>query len=178
MITSFEPISAPNANILILGSMPGVKSLDEHQYYAHPRNAFWPIIKEHILNHPELQFDQRLIQNWSAYPTRLSALTTAGLALWDVVSTCVREGSLDASIQADSVRANDFNQFFHEHLQIRRVLFNGKTAAALFKRHVLPKLDTVLMEHLEFQVLPSTSPANARLKLEEKIGIWLAWLSS
>lgn len=159
-IQSFDCIAAPDARILILGSIPGVKSLQEAQYYAHPRNGFWPIMAQ------LLGFDPA-----RPYAERLEHLKRAGIALWDVVHRCHRPGSLDQHIAGDSVEANDFATFFREHPQVRAVFFNGTAAETLFKRHVI-RGGTPLPDNLAMNRLPSTSPANAGLPLEQKLEQW------
>lgn len=103
------------------------------------------------------------------YAQRLAHLHAAGIALWDVIAGCEREGSLDARIVGSSVRVNDFPAFFLARPGIERVFFNGAAAETLFRRHVLPVLDT---RCLQFQRLPSTSPAHAALRYERKLDAW------
>ena len=158
--TGFAPIISKNARLLILGSMPGEKSLNEQQYYAHPQNAFWFILSQ------LLQFDPGL-----SYARRTRQLTQHRIALWDVIEQCRRQGSLDSAIQNDSIRANDFNTLFCRHKDIRFVCFNGQKAAQEFRRQILPTLDPALPE-LEYHTLPSTSPANARLDRHAKLAHW------
>lgn len=159
-ISSFPPVADRDARVLILGSMPGVASLQAQRYYAHPRNAFWPLMGE------LLGFDAQL-----DYASRLRALRGAGVALWDVLAHCERPGSLDADIVAASVVANDFAAFFRRHRHVRRVFFNGGTAARAFRRHVIPTLGD-RDSGLGFATLPSTSPANAGLSREQKRRAW------
>lgn len=160
LLEGFPPIASAAADTLILGSMPGVASLREQQYYAHPRNAFWRIM-------------QALygIDADGSYQQRAQALANQGVALWDVMKHCRREGSLDARIQADSVIANDFAGFFVHYPQIERVFFNGATAEREYLRHVLPTLDES-GQRMHRQRLPSTSPANAQLNFEQKLQQW------
>jgi TDG/mug DNA glycosylase family protein len=153
----FPPISLPDARLLILGSMPGQASLAARQYYAHPRNAFWPIMGR------LLGFDPA-----AAYADRATALRAAGIALWDVVHSCARPGSLDASIDRDSARINDFAAFFAAHPGISQVFFNGATAESLFRKAVLPSLAAPP----DLLRLPSTSPAHAALSFERKLAAW------
>lgn len=156
---SFAPIANEDAQILILGSMPGVKSLEEQQYYAHPRNAFWPIMAEFY------QFDLTL-----DYSARCQQLKQHQIAVWDVLKSCQRQGSLDQHIEPDSMVANDFNAFLKQHNQIQRIFFNGGKAEQVFKRHVLPTLN--VEQQLSFQLLPSTSPAHAAKSVDEKCQLW------
>ena len=159
-LQAFAPVASPGARLLILGSMPGAASLDAQQYYAHPRNAFWPIMGD------LLGFDPAL-----PYAMRLTALQSAGVALWDVLAACRRVGSLDAAIEADSVEANDFAGFLAGQPAIARIAFNGTAAETLFRRHVLPQLDA-RGRQIERIKLPSTSPAHAGLRCEEKLATW------
>ena len=156
---SFAPIAAEDAKILILGSMPGVKSLEEQQYYAHPRNAFWPIMAKLY------QFDLTL-----DYSARCQQLKHHQIAVWDVLKSCRRPGSLDQHIEPDSMVANDFKSFLKQHNQIQHIFFNGGKAEQVFKRHVLPTLN--VERQLSFQLLPSTSPAHAAKSLDEKCQLW------
>ncbi len=158
-LQSFPPVAAPNATILILGSMPGAASLQAGEYYAHPRNGFWPILGELTGARRELPYIQRL--------TRLQA---AGVALWDVLQSCVRPGSLDTSIDDRSCVPNDFESFFREHPAIKRVFFNGAKAEQCFRRQVLQR--QLIPAGMDFIRLPSTSPAHAGMSLERKLGAW------
>lgn len=161
-ISSFPPVADADARVLILGSMPGVASLQAQRYYAHPRNAFWPLMGE------LLGFDSQL-----EYAQRLRALRSAGIALWDVLAHCERPGSLDSDIVAASIVANDFAGFFRRHRHIGQVFFNGGTAALAFRRHAVPLLGE-RHDELRFATLPSTSPANAGVSLARKRGAWSA----
>jgi TDG/mug DNA glycosylase family protein len=157
-IQSFEPIEARNAEILILGSMPGRVSLAEGQYYAHAQNAFWRIISE------LLQLDAT-----TSYSMRVRALKAARISLWDVLQSCTREGSLDSMIERDTQTANDFRTFFCTHSKISHVFFNGAKAEACFKRHVLRDIDGGSVNYAR---LPSTSPANASMSFADKLSAW------
>jgi hypoxanthine-DNA glycosylase len=106
------------------------------------------------------------------YAKRVRALQSARIALWDVLQSCTREGSLDARIE--NAIANDLSAFFRSHGKIRQVFFNGATAEATFKRHVLPTLGE---RAVRYRRLPSTSPANASLSLARKLRAWRAILN-
>ena len=162
-VHSFPPLSNPQARVLVLGSMPGLASLRLQQYYGHPQNAFWKITGA------VLGFDPAL-----AYEQRTSALVERRVALWDVMASCVREGSLDADIDDASVVANDFAAFFETHPQIVRVCFNGAKAESVFRKHVLPQLGTQRV--IDYVRLPSTSPAHAGMTLAVKMSAWAAGL--
>ena len=155
---SFPPIAAPNAKILILGSMPGQASLAADQYYAHPRNAFWPIMAT------LLKFDLN-----TPYAQRVDILRASHIALWDVLYSCTRPGSLDSDIDPDTLIANDLASFLREHPTIDRVFFNGSKAESCFRKHIKHSLAT---SSTSFIRLPSTSPAHAALSLEQKLDAW------
>lgn len=106
----------------------------------------------------------------AAYEDRVNVLLKNGVALWDVIEQCKREGSLDSSIEQSTLVANDFAAFLNQYIDIKKIVFNGKTVQALFKRHVLTK--QTLPERIELEVLPSTSPANARPGFDQKLEAW------
>ncbi|MDD5411831.1 MAG: DNA-deoxyinosine glycosylase [Methylobacter sp.] len=159
-IAGFTPIVSGNAKVLILGSMPSVASLARQQYYGHPKNAFWPIMGALFGAAPELCYQQRK-----------EILMANGIAVWDVLQGCNRLGSLDSNIKLASIKINDFADFYAEYKFIEQVFFNGAMAEKLYKKYVLPTLDQSF-SYLEYQRLPSTSPAHASLRLEEKIEAW------
>lgn len=158
IVESFAPIACPDARILILGSMPSIASLQAGQYYAHPQNLFWTIMGE------VLGFDAR-----APYVERITQLQQAGIALWDVLASCHRPGSLDANIHTATAQANDLPGFLVLHPNIQRICFNGAAAETLFRRHVLPQLSTPGIDMLR---LPSTSPANASIPAAQKRASW------
>ncbi len=158
-LEGFPPIAAPGAHTLILGSMPSAASLAARQYYAHPRNLFWPLVGAVLAIDPQLP-----------YAERAQRFAAAGFALWDVLGACRRPGSLDAAIEPASIEPNDFAAFFEVQPEITRIFFNGATAQQLFQRHVLPRLAGRLpAERLR---LPSTSPANASIGHAAKLAAW------
>ena len=157
-IHSFTPIENANATVLILGSMPGEASLRAGEYYAHPRNYFWRMMGALISLEPE-----------SPYEQRIHALKSARIAVWDVLHSCMREGSLDANIDKVSQIPNDFQSFFARHANITHVFFNGSAAEQIYRRNVLPVLNVQQIEYLR---LPSTSPANASIPFERKLEAW------
>jgi TDG/mug DNA glycosylase family protein len=169
-LRGFAPVARADARVLVLGSMPGGASLAAGRYYAHPRNAFWPIFAD--------------LLHWPAdadYAARTRALTAAGIALWDVVRECHREGSLDADIDAGSIRINDFAGFFRTHPHIACIACNGGAAERLFRSRVLPVLrtrpwPTVGVEPVLLR-LPSTSPAHAARDFAGKRAAWRAALA-
>ena len=152
------PVADKRSRVLILGSMPGVASLRAQQYYAHPQNAFWPIMGELVGAAPELPYAQRL-----------AALRRSGIALWDVLACCFREGSLDSAIVGEEV--NGFATFLARHPGIERIYFNGAKAAASFARGVDP---ASLPRPIASYRLPSTSPAHAGMNRAAKLAAWRA----
>jgi len=159
-IFCFAPIADEHARILVLGSMPGVESLRQQQYYAHTRNSFWFIMGQ-LLNFAEtLPYDERAANLGSHY-----------VALWDVLNSCIREGSLDSAIDNASVKPNDFKGFFSSHPQIRDVFFNGQKASQIYHKQVLP-LVADSFGYIEYHQLPSTSPAMASLGKQQKLLRW------
>ncbi|CAH1387559.1 DNA-deoxyinosine glycosylase [Candidatus Nitrotoga sp. M5] len=158
---SFPPIESDNSSILILGTMPGKASLQAQQYYAHPRNAFWKIISEILGVNAE-----------NTYEVRTSSIVKARIALWDVLKSCTREGSLDSNIANDTIVLNDIASFFNNHSHIHKVYFNGAKAEILYMRHVQPSLRNC--SSIEYIRLPSTSPANAAISYDQKLEAWKA----
>src|SRR5690554_1540737 len=158
-VHSFAPLSAPGARLLILGSMPGKASLVVGQYYAHPRNAFWPIMAGIYGFDPALPYSERVAQ-----------LLAQQVAVWDVARLCTRESSLDSDIVSASVVANDFDQFFTDSPAIEHVCLNGAKAMELYQRHVLRQLPKA-MERTVTR-LPSTSPAYAGMPFAVKLQHW------
>jgi len=152
----FPPIARDDARVLVLGSLPGRASLQARQYYAHPRNAFWPIMCA-------------LTGAGGSYATRCSTLEEYGVALWDVLAQSERPGSLDADIRTGTAVANDFEHFFARHRQLQLVCFNGARSQQLFRRFVAPGLSGV---DLRYALLPSTSPAHAAMSCAEKLAAW------
>jgi hypoxanthine-DNA glycosylase len=156
----FPPLLGAQPKILILGSMPSVKSLENQQYYAHPRNAFWPIMS--------MLFNIDLDSN---YDDRCHTLTNRGVAVWDVLKSCQRKGSLDSAIERDSIVVNNFVQLFADYPSIKQIYFNGGAAEQLFKKHVLNTLNKTSSSLPMFK-LPSTSPAHAAMTLRQKTAVW------
>ena len=158
-VVGFPAVAALDARALILGSAPSVLSLRAGEYYAHPRNAFWRIIEALFAQSPGLD-----------YTARKGVLLQAKVALWDVLRSAQRPGSLDSSIVAKTVIVNDFPGFLEQHPGIPAVFFNGGAARTLWDRHVAATLPVAAQ--LSCVTLASTSPANARLTLAEKVEAW------
>lgn len=158
-------MAARSARLLILGSMPGVASLNAGQYYAHPRNQFWTMMGELCGAQAEMP-----------YARRCRILRASGVALWDVFSSCVRPGSADSAIEVAGAQLNDLIGFVGKHKLLERILCNGRLAYDSFLRHSAP---SVALRFPDLQVLsvPSTSPAHAGLSLARKLERWrAAWL--
>lgn len=158
-ITSFAPLVRADARILILGSMPGEASLRAGQYYAHPRNAFWPIICAQCGIAPDLP-----------YANRVAAILDARFALWDVLASCQRQGSLDSAIARDAAQPNDLPDLLRRCAGITRICFNGATAEAFYRRQGYAD------DKIELLRLPSTSPAHT-MPIAEKMRLWHKGLS-
>ena len=180
MIAGFAPIARADARVLILGTMPSRRSFEAGQYYAHQRNAFWPIV-ERLFARDATPDNVGPGVAGLDYEARVALLLEAQVALWDVLRAAERPGSLDADISAPV--ANDFAAFFARHPAVRTVFFNGTTARALWVRHVAPALPagleardaaSALLAGLDLGLvtLPSTSPANAALGFAGKLAAW------
>ena len=158
--TGFAPIAGSDATLLILGSLPSQMSLKSQQYYGNPQNKFWQIMGALFAADPKLP-----------YSARVDRLIACRVAVWDVLQSSVRPGSLDAAIDVSTAVANDFAAFFAQQPGVRLVCFNGKKASQLFARLVAPELDASYSA-LQFATLPSTSPAHASMSIEEKLERW------
>jgi hypoxanthine-DNA glycosylase len=152
----FPPIARPDARFLILGSLPGERSIRQQQYYAHPQNAFWRIM--------EVLYDVT-----GEYDARTAQLCEKRIALWDVLHSSVRPGSMDADIRADTARPNDFAGFFAHYTDIELIAFNGRKAEQLFNRFVDP---LGIASGFRRASLPSTSPAYASMPFSGKLAAW------
>lgn len=150
---SFDPVVAPGIRVLILGSLPGERSLVEARYYAHPRNRFW-----HLAGHA---INADLVG--LTYADRLAALLAHRIGLWDTVASATRAGSLDSAIR--DAQANPLADLVASLPDLRAVAFNGAKAAAIGRR-VLAGCDC------ERLALPSSSPAYAALPLADKERAW------
>ena len=157
-VQSFEPIIGQQPRVVILGSMPGVASLEAVQYYAHPRNAFWPIMGE--------LFD---INPTADYTSRIRQMASRPLILWDTLKSCRRPGSLDSNIELSSAQANDFPGLLSDYRQVCAICFNGAASERYFRQLVVPQLD---LDGIELVRMPSTSPANAGMTYRQKLDAW------
>lgn len=157
-IYSFPPISSSDARVLILGSMPGPASLRAREYYAHPRNVFWRMMGELVGAGPD-----------KPYAEREKILKDRGVAVWDVLQSCIRPGSSDSAISAEE--PNDFMTFFSTHQNITHVGLNGGKAEACFRKYAMQYCpsNAIVVK------LPSTSPAH-RQNFAKKHVAWQAAL--
>lgn len=153
-LQGLAPVVAPHTRVLVLGSFPSAASLAVGQYYAHPRNQFWPILST------LWGVDLRALP----YAQRLDEVRRRGLGIWDVHASCRREGSLDSAIEA--ARPNDLRALVRQLPQLRAIAHNGGESARsmALTRTLVP----------EVVRLPSTSPANAGWSLERKLQAWRA----
>jgi hypoxanthine-DNA glycosylase len=154
LLHGLPPIIDDGARVLILGNMPSVMSLGAQEYYANPRNAFWRITGEIF------GFDA-----FAPYEVRTAALTAHGVAVWDVLRSCRRVGSLDSAVEPDSMVANNFGQLFERHPDITAVFFNGAAAEKNFNRLVRVAPD------FQYRRLPSSSPAQT-MPYAVKLATW------
>jgi TDG/mug DNA glycosylase family protein len=159
-VYSFPPVFRSDARILILGSMPGVASLTAAQYYAHPRNRFWDIMDRVCSAGRDIAYEQRL-----------QRLLDHQLALWDVLHSCVRPGSLDAAIEHHTAMPNDLTGLLSQLPSLQCICCNGGTAFLAMKRYFAAQLSRAY-PRIEQLKLPSTSPANASWSHARKLRAW------
>jgi hypoxanthine-DNA glycosylase len=160
-VESFPPQVAQGCVLLILGTVPSLRSLELRQSYGHRFNLFWPFMGE--------LFDAGLEL---PYAERIARLQFRGIGIWDVLERCERPGSLDSSIVAGSEVPNDIPRLLHLHPTIRAIALNGGKAQQSFRRHIAPRLDTDAHVHVTLLDLPSTSPANASISRAVKFARW------
>lgn len=156
---AFPPIVNQQTRLLMLGTMPGKESLRRQEYYGHPRNQFWKLLFT-MYNEPFM----------SDYRNRVAFCLEKGIGIWDVLQSCEGEGSLDSNIEEEE--ANDFVLFFQEYPYIEYVCFTSQKAEHFYKKYV--GFDS---SH-RFIILPSPSPANARMSFSEKAVEWRKVLES
>lgn len=157
-----QPSVDSDCTVLILGSMPGAASLAAREYYAHPQNRFWPLMAR-LLGEAEAP---------RTYDARLAMLLRRHIALWDAIGACERRGSLDAAIRHET--GNDFMAFLAAWPRIRAIGLNGGKAYQTFARCNRPLLSR---PDLRVVRLPSTSPANARWRMDDLLPPWKALLT-
>lgn len=162
----FAPIWRADAKVLILGSLPGVASLQAAQYYAHPRNQCW-LILQHLF-----AIDASL-----PYLERIHCAQQQGIAFWDLVQSAKRRGSLDSAIISKSIASNRLLELLTELPKLQHIALNGKKAAELFDKQRASDLElqqwlSARVQSLQCHVLPSTSPANASIHFNDKLASW------
>lgn len=160
-VSSFPPQVAADCRVLILGTVPSIRSLELKQSYGHAQNFFWPLMGEMFGAGPELP-----------YAERIARLHRLGVGIWDVLKHCERPGSLDSSIVPASEVPNEIPDLLRTHKSIEAIALNGGKAQQAFKRHVVPQMDAALRERVTLLMLPSTSPANASVPRDEKRRRW------
>lgn len=153
---SFKPSINDFSTILILGSMPGVKSLEQEQYYAHPQNRFWKVMAI-LCNTPKLPYMD--------YPAKLAILLDNKIALWDTIKYCERDGSLDSKIEKEI--PNNISSLIKKYPNIKTICLNGNKSYSMFKKH-FPQM----LQSYNCINLPSNSPANARYRMEDLVNEW------
>lgn len=159
LLVGLPPRADAQCRVLVLGSMPGGASLQKAQYYAHPRNRFWPVMAAVCGFAPDLP-----------YEARLQALQQAGVGLWDVIGRCERKGSLDSAIVRGSEVPNPIADWLTTHPQVAAIALNGGKAAEAFRRHIRPTLPDEACPATF--ALPSTSPAHAAIGLPALVDAW------
>jgi hypoxanthine-DNA glycosylase len=160
-VSSFPPQVGTDCRVLVLGTVPSLRSLELRQSYGHSQNLFWPFMGELFAAGPDLPYAQRI--------ARLHAL---GIGIWDVYEQVERAGSLDSSIVKASEMPNAIPQLLADNPTIRAIALNGAKAAQGFRLHIEPKLDVATRSALDLLALPSTSPANASISRAEKLRRW------
>jgi double-stranded uracil-DNA glycosylase len=164
-VRSFPPQVAERCRVLVLGTVPSVRSLALQQSYGHPQNLFWPLMGEMFDAGPELE-----------YAERVRRVQSHGIGIWDVYASCERPGSLDSAIVRASEVANDIPALLWTLPSIAAIALNGGHAQRAFHRLVLPQIDAARRDLLTILELPSTSPANASMSRQHKRERWRALL--
>lgn len=163
IVSSFPPQIGAGCRVLVLGTVPSLRSLELRQSYGHRQNLFWTFMGEMFDAGPQF-----------AYAERIARLHARGIGIWDVFSQVERPGSLDSAIVRGSEVPNAIPQLLAEMPGIRAVALNGAKAAEGFRRHIQPQLDAQRLARLVCLELPSTSPANAAMSRAEKLRRWQA----
>ena len=164
-VASFQPQVGAGCRVLVLGTVPSLKSLQMQQSYAHPHNLFWPFMGLLFDAGPE-----------RPYAERIARLHAAGVGIWDVLKHCERPGSLDSSILVESEVANDIPGLLEAYPSIEAIALNGTKAQQVFARRIGPVIPPARLARIEILALPSTSPANASIPREVKLERWRALL--
>ncbi|MEP7044088.1 MAG: DNA-deoxyinosine glycosylase [Dokdonella sp.] len=160
-MASFPPQVGSGCRVLVLGSVPSVRSLEQQQSYAHAHNLFWPFMGVLHGAGPELP-----------YAERIARLHAAGVGIWDVLEQCERSGSLDSDIVRASEVPNDIPGLLDAHPTIAAIALNGTKAQQVFTRRIAPAIAAERRARLSVLALPSTSPANASIPRAVKLARW------
>lgn len=160
-VASFPPQVGAGCRVLVLGTVPSLRSLAMQQSFAHPQNLFWPFMGALFGAGPELP-----------YAERIARLHAHGIGIWDVLKECERPGSLDSAIRAASEVANDIPGLLAQWPGIAAIALNGAKAEQVFARRIAPRIDAQRLRALTLLALPSTSPANASIAREVKFERW------
>lgn len=153
MKKAFPPVIFATSRILILGTMPGEKSLEVNEYYGNKANQFWKLLYAVFEEEPSTD-----------YAEKLKFIESKGLALWDVLKLCERKGSLDSAIK-DEI-PNDFDRFYSDHPNIKHVFFSSKNAEKFYDKYIKRRNGIV------YKTLPSPSGAHATLSFLQKLELW------
>jgi hypoxanthine-DNA glycosylase len=165
ILHGLPPLIAANTRVLILGSFPGVKSLQTQQYYGHPQNNFWKLVFNIVF--PTISASSLEEYCASSYENRSNLLLASGIGCWDVYASCEREGSLDSAIR--NAQLNDLASLKQRCPQLQAIAHNGGESY-LHSKHTLAL-------GLPVYKLPSSSPANASWSFERKLISWQTALS-
>jgi hypoxanthine-DNA glycosylase len=160
-VSSFPPQVGAGCRVLVLGTVPSLRSLQMRQSYAHPHNLFWPFMGVLYDAGPDLP-----------YPERIARLHAAGVGIWDVLKDCERPGSLDSSILRSSEIVNDIPALLELHPTIEAIALNGTKARQVFERRIGPGIGPERLAGIDVLALPSTSPANASIPRAVKLDRW------
>jgi len=163
LVSSFPPQVGAGCRVLVLGTVPSLRSLEMRQSYAHPHNLFWRFMGELYDAGPDLP-----------YAERIARLHAAGVGIWDVLKDCERPGSLDSSIRVESEVPNDIPGLLEDYPTIAAIVLNGGKAQQVFARRIAPGIPSD--RRIEILAMPSTSPANASISRAVKLDRWRSML--
>lgn len=163
-LQGLAPLVSPTTRVLVLGSFPGVKSLQLQQYYAHPQNRFWPILQQ--------LWPQAGWPPDGDYARRCACALAQGLGIWDVYASCEREGSLDSAIR--KAQLNDFPGLLRQCPLLTGIAHNGGESFRHARAVEQSLAHAGLAGRVQIHPLPSTSPANASWTFERKLAAWRA----
>ncbi len=169
-VESFPPQIGAHCRVLVLGTVPSLRSIELRQSYGHAQNLFWPFMGELFDAGPQ----------WP-YAERIARLHARGIGIWDVLERCERRGSLDSDIVVASEVANDIPGLLARETGIAAIALNGAKALQVFERRIAPRIDASRARSLRVLAMPSTSPANASISRATKLECWRelqAWARS